>query len=65
VQALGPLAFFDLRGKERQEAGSTSLVNDGEAKLVMFLYAELVMRYSQLSSGANIAVISPYKGQVS
>lgn len=64
MQALGPLAFYDVRGNERSEEGSTSLVNDEEAKMVMFLYAELVTRYSQLSSGANIAVISPYKAQV-
>lgn len=44
--------------------GSSSLVNNREAEVVLGVYRELVHRYPQLKGTPSIGVISPYKAQV-
>lgn len=65
-QCLGPFNMFDVRGEETIPEGSSSLVNHTECEMVVNLYIKLVERYPDLRSAASsIAIISPYKAQVS
>eukprot|EP00884_Botryococcus_braunii_P016658 jgi/Botrbrau1/3676/Bobra.0008s0007.1 len=61
---LGPLAFYDVRGKEEVDPVTASLYNETEAELVIYLFAELTDRFEELRNSGQIAVISPYKAQV-
>ena len=64
VQCFGPLALYHVVGRELVEEGATSIINKGEAELVLCLYRELVTRYPHLRTSNQIAVISPYSAQV-
>ena len=44
--------------------GSSSLVNEREAEMVLQVYRELRHRHADLASKPSVAVISPYKAQV-
>lgn len=44
--------------------GSSSLVNEREAEVVLQVYRELRHRHPQLGAKPSVAVISPYKAQV-
>jgi hypothetical protein len=64
AQCFGPLALFHVVGQEVIEEGATSIVNKGEAEMVLCIYTELVSRYPHLRASHQIAVISPYSAQV-
>ncbi|GFH19880.1 uncharacterized protein HaLaN_16908, partial [Haematococcus lacustris] len=61
---FGPLAFFDVAGRESIPANGASIQNKAEANMVLCIYRELVHRYPVLRKTASVAVISPYKAQV-
>ncbi|KAJ9510377.1 hypothetical protein QJQ45_015835 [Haematococcus lacustris] len=60
---FGPLAFFDVAGRESIPANGASIQNKAEANMVLCIYRELVHRYPVLRKTASVAVISPYKAQ--
>eukprot|EP00775_Hariotina_reticulata_P010999 gene10999-11153_t len=63
---FGPFALFDLHGKEDIPEGSASIVNRAEAEFVLCLYRHMLSNVGELREGtASVAVISPYKAQVS
>lgn len=63
---FGPLCFFNLHeGKESRPLGSGSWVNIDEVEFVFLLYHKLVSRYPELKSSNQLAIISPYRAQVS
>jgi hypothetical protein len=53
-----------IPSQESVPEGSSSLVNEREAEMVLQLYRELRHRHPQLGKAASVAVISPYKAQV-
>jgi len=58
--------LFDLHGKEDVPEGSASIVNRAEAEFVLCLYKHMLSNVGELREGAaSLAVISPYKAQVS
>lgn len=60
---FGPLAFFDVPGREEPSAGQ-SLHNAGEAELALHLFSGLLERYPELRSHpGRIGIMSPYMGQ--
>jgi len=61
---LGPFAFFNVDSEESIPEGSTSLVNEAEAAVVLAICGELMQRYPQLRTEPVVAVITPYKAQV-
>jgi len=61
---FGPFAFFDVDGRETVPEGSTSLINEQEAELVLSICGELMQRWPHLRTTTAMAVISPYKSQV-
>ncbi|EFJ22659.1 hypothetical protein SELMODRAFT_30768, partial [Selaginella moellendorffii] len=61
---FGPFAFFDIEGRETQPPGSGSYINSDEAEFVLVLYRHLIALYPELKGGPHVAVISPYKYQV-
>ncbi|KAM3296072.1 hypothetical protein ACQJBY_038427 [Aegilops geniculata] len=61
---FGPFCFFDVDGVESQMSGSGSTVNEDEVEFITLLYHQLAMRYPELKSSSQVAVISPYRGQV-
>ncbi|VAI54731.1 unnamed protein product [Triticum turgidum subsp. durum] len=61
---FGPFCFFDVDGVESQLSGSGSTVNEDEVEFITLLYHQLAMRYPELKSSSQVAVISPYRGQV-
>ncbi|KAL4853029.1 putative helicase MAGATAMA 3 [Chlorella vulgaris] len=63
--AFQPLVFLDVKGTESVPEGSSSLVNEREAEVVLQMYRELRHRHPQLGKQPSVAVISPYKAQVS
>ncbi|EFN56459.1 hypothetical protein CHLNCDRAFT_57676 [Chlorella variabilis] len=63
--AFQPLVFIDVKGTESVPSGSSSLVNEREAEMVLQMYRELRHRHPQLATQPSVAVISPYKAQVS
>ncbi|KAL4448164.1 hypothetical protein ABPG75_005383 [Micractinium tetrahymenae] len=64
--AFQPLVFIDVKGTETVPEGSSSLVNEKEAEMVLQMYRELRHRHSSLvGAKPSVAVISPYKAQVS
>ncbi|PSC70977.1 putative helicase MAGATAMA 3 [Micractinium conductrix] len=64
--AFHPLVFIDVKGTETVPEGSSSLVNEKEAEMVLQLYRELRHRHAALiGAKPSVAVISPYKAQVS
>ncbi|RMZ53306.1 hypothetical protein APUTEX25_004794 [Auxenochlorella protothecoides] len=63
--AFAPLVFYDVPGREGTPAGSNSLVNTTEAEVVLSIYRELIHRHPELRGRPAVAVISPYKAQVS
>jgi len=64
-RCFGPFAFYDLHGKEDVPEGSASLVNRAEASFVLCIYTTMLREIRELSDGASVAIISPYKAQVS
>ena len=65
LQCFGPLAFYDVPGRESQPRGSSSLVNKREAEMALALCSRLLERYPHLRTAPAVAVISPYQAQVS
>ncbi|KAK3144776.1 hypothetical protein QOZ80_4AG0317720 [Eleusine coracana subsp. coracana] len=61
---FGPFCFFDVDGIESQPSGSGSWVNQYEVEFITLVYHQLAMRYPELKSSPQVAVISPYKHQV-
>jgi senataxin len=61
---LGPIAFYDICGKEQNAYGTTSIIKRSEAYFVITLYMYLVSNYLDLRNSKQIGIISPYKGQV-
>ncbi|KAK9909662.1 hypothetical protein WJX75_005776 [Coccomyxa subellipsoidea] len=61
---FGPLALFQVAGREAIEEGATSIINKMEAEMVLCIYRELVSRYPHLRTSHQIAIISPYSAQV-
>lgn len=64
AQCFGPLALFQVAGRELVEEGATSIINRMEAEMVLCIYRELVSRYPHLRNSHQIAIISPYSAQV-
>ncbi|PRW45131.1 putative helicase MAGATAMA 3 [Chlorella sorokiniana] len=64
-RAFQPLVFIDVKGTETVPEGSSSLVNEREAEMVLQVYRELRHRHPELGTKPSVAVISPYKAQVS
>lgn len=65
-RCFGPFCFFNLHeGKESRPLGSGSWVNIDEVEFVFLLYHKLVSRYPELKSSNQLAIISPYRAQVS
>ncbi|KAL1802097.1 hypothetical protein ACET3Z_030744 [Daucus carota] len=63
---FGPFCFFDLHErKESQPSNSGSWVNVDEAEFVVLMYHKLLARFVELKSSSQIAIISPYRSQVS
>ena len=63
---FGPFCFFDLHeGKESQPSNSGSWENVDEAEFVVLMYHKLLARFVELKSSSQIAIISPYRSQVS
>ncbi|WOH14135.1 hypothetical protein DCAR_0933651 [Daucus carota subsp. sativus] len=58
---FGSFCFFDLH--ERKE--SRSWENVDEAEFVVLMYHKLLARFVELKSSSQIAIISPYRSQVS
>lgn len=65
MQAFGPFVFYDTDSKETIPEGSSSLVNVVEVEMVLCVYAQLMSHHPELKSQGSVAVISPYKAQVS
>ena len=63
AQCFGPLALFQVAGREAIEEGATSIINKTEAEMVLCIYRELVSRYPHLRTSHQIAIISPYSAQ--
>ncbi|KAI7846383.1 hypothetical protein COHA_000094 [Chlorella ohadii] len=63
--AFQPLVLIDVKGTETVPEGSSSLVNEREAEMVLQVYRELRHRHPELGTKPSVAVISPYKAQVS
>jgi hypothetical protein len=61
---LCALAPRPARLQESVPEGSSSLVNEREAEVVLQVYRELRHRHPQLGAKPSVAVISPYKAQV-
>ncbi|KAL6652887.1 hypothetical protein ACP70R_011812 [Stipagrostis hirtigluma subsp. patula] len=61
---FGPFCFFDVDGVESQPSGSGSWVNQDEVEFIALLYHQLALRYPDLKSSSQVAVISPYRHQV-
>jgi hypothetical protein len=61
---FGPLAFYNVAGKESVPEGAASIVNKPEAEMVLCLYHNLTHAFPQLRKSGTVAVISPYKAQV-
>ena len=61
---FGPFCFFDIDGVETQQPGSGSWVNQDEVEFITLLYHQLAMRYPELKSSSEVAVISPYRQQM-
>ncbi|EAY94135.1 hypothetical protein OsI_15908 [Oryza sativa Indica Group] len=61
---FGPFCFFDVDGTESQPSGSGSWVNEDEVEFITLLYHQMAMRYPELKSSSQVAVISPYRHQV-
>ncbi|CAL8467911.1 g7449 [Coccomyxa elongata] len=61
---FGPLALYQVAGREMVEEGATSIINKMEAEMVLCIYRELVSRYPHLRTSHQIAIISPYSAQV-
>ncbi|CAL5032138.1 unnamed protein product [Urochloa decumbens] len=61
---FGPFCFFDVDGVESQPPGSGSWVNHDEVEFITLLYHQLAMRYPELKSSSEVAVISPYRQQI-
>nr|BAJ93869.1 predicted protein [Hordeum vulgare subsp. vulgare] len=61
---FGPFCFFDVDGVESHLSGSGSMVNEDEVEFITLLYHQLATRYPELKSSSQVAVISPYRGQV-
>jgi len=57
--------FYDVSGKETIPEGSSSIVNVIEVEMVLCVYRELVHLHPDLRTKPSVAVISPYKAQVS
>jgi len=57
--------FYDVSGKESIPEGSSSIVNVVEVEMVLCVYRELVHLHPDLRTKPSVAVISPYKAQVS
>lgn len=51
--------------QESSPPNSSSLINRTEAELVLSIYRELVHRFPELKTKPAVAIISPYKAQVS
>jgi senataxin len=51
-------------GTESQPSGSGSWVNEDEVEFITLLYHQMAMRYPELKSSSQVAVISPYRHQV-
>lgn len=64
AQCFGPLALYQVAGREMVEEGATSIINKMEAEMVLCIYRELVSRYPHLRTSHQIAIISPYSAQV-
>jgi hypothetical protein len=61
---FGPFCFFDVDGIESQPSGCGSWVNQDEVEFITLAYHQLAMRYPELKSSPQVAVISPYRYQV-
>ena len=57
--------FYDTDSRETIPEGSSSLVNVVEVEMVLCVYAQLMSHHPELKSQGSVAVISPYKAQVS
>uniref|UniRef100_A0A7N0T4L7 AAA+ ATPase domain-containing protein n=1 Tax=Kalanchoe fedtschenkoi TaxID=63787 RepID=A0A7N0T4L7_KALFE len=65
-KCFGPFCFFDIHeGVESERSGKGSWVNEDEAEFVIHLHERLVSKYADLKSSSRLAIISPYKHQVS
>ncbi|XP_063940582.1 pentatricopeptide repeat-containing protein At1g63130, mitochondrial-like [Daucus carota subsp. sativus] len=63
---FGPFCFFHLHErKESQPSNSGSWENVDEAEFVVLMYHKLLARFVELKSSSQIAIISPYRSQVS
>jgi hypothetical protein len=63
AQCFGPLAFYDVPGRESAPRGSSSLVNKREAEMALALVARLLERYPDLKLKPVIGIVSPYQAQ--
>jgi hypothetical protein len=63
AQCFGPLAFYDVPGRESALRGSSSLVNKREAEMALALVARLLERYPDLRLKPVIGIVSPYQAQ--
>lgn len=61
---FGPLALYNVQGKETVPEGAASIVNKVEAEMVLCLYHNMTHAFPQLKKVGTVAVISPYKAQV-
>lgn len=65
-RCFGPFALYNLLGKEDVPKGSASVLNRAEAHFVLCLYKHMREVVAEVAAGtASVAVISPYKAQVS
>lgn len=61
---MRPMAFFDVEGVERVNSASKSLQNSAEAELAAVLYHELRKQCKLSREVVSVAVLTPYKQQV-
>jgi len=61
---FGPIAFYDIRGREEKALDGASLLKNCEAQLVVAVYLHFIEKYPQLKNPNQFGIISPYKGQV-
>lgn len=62
---LGPLSFIHVVGKEQINEENKSISNKTEVDFLLFLYRSLIKNFKELRSKDSIAIITPYKAQVS
>ena len=61
---LGPYRFFDVQGQHRSAAKGHSLINVAELNTALQLFERLTTDYQAYDFKGQVAIITPYKGQL-